>query len=189
MERFEVLTWAAYLNKYPDADELVINRITSPMAHQRAIWKYRERNNLKLSRGINCEGDGKSMILSETVARNFIPGQSNDIVSDAGGSEISYGSIILEGTGIEAPKVPPIPQSGARQRTLECSYCFYIIVVLDEEAWARHIFRDLMPYVCILPGCSTPNKLYEGRRKWYRHIWQAHSCASVTDGVHDCSIC
>lgn len=46
-----------------------------------------------------------------------------------------------------------------------------------------------MPYVCILPGCPTPNKLYEGRQKWYRHIWQAHGSASVTDGVHDCSIC
>jgi hypothetical protein len=101
-------------DKYPDADELVINRISSAMARQRAILKYRERHHVKLSHGINCEGDGKSTVLSETVATDVIPGQSNDIVSDAGGSETSYGSILLEGTGIEAPKIPPIPRSGAQ---------------------------------------------------------------------------
>jgi hypothetical protein len=42
--------------------------------------------------------------------------------------------------------------------------------------------------VCLyLP--RSPYKLYEGRRKWYNHIWQAHRSALVTYGVHDCSIC
>ncbi|OOQ90846.1 hypothetical protein PEBR_02856 [Penicillium brasilianum] len=176
-------------NKYPDADELVVNRISSAMARQRAILKYRERHHLKTSQGINCEGDGKSTVLSETVATDIIPGQSSDIASEAGGSETSYGSVLLKGTGIEAPRIPPIPQNGAQQRPFECPYCFYIIVVRDTIAWARHIFRDLMPYVCIFPGCPTPNKLYEGRRKWYQHIRQAHPSVSVTDSVHDCSIC
>lgn len=179
-------------SKYPDADALAIDRISSAMARQRAILKYRERHHAKLSQGINSEGDSKSTVLSETVVTDVfkeIPGQLNDMASDAGVSETSYGGTLLEGTGADAPKIPPIPKKGTGKRPFECPYCFYIITVRDRRAWARHIFRDLMPYVCIFPGCSTPNKLYGGRRQWHHHVQQTHASASSTDGTYDCSIC
>ncbi|CAG8039213.1 unnamed protein product [Penicillium salamii] len=179
-------------NKYPDADALAIDRISAAMARQRAILKYRERHHAKLSQGIVPENDGKSTVLSETVATEFvkeIPGQSSDMVSEAGASETSYGGTLLEGTGADAPKIPPIPKNGMDQTPFECPFCFYIITVRDKRAWARHIFRDLMPYVCIFPGCSTPNKLYGGRRQWYHHIHQTHAPTSGTDDTFDCSIC
>lgn len=179
-------------SKYPNADALAIDRISSAMARQRAILKYRERHHAKLSQGINSEGDSKSTVLSETVVTDVfkeIPGQLNDMASDAGVSETSYGGTLLEGTGADAPKIPPIPKKGTGKRPFECPYCFYIITVRDRRAWARHIFRDLMPYVCIFPGCSTPNKLYGGRRQWHHHVQQTHASASSTDGTYDCSIC
>ncbi|KAJ5977108.1 hypothetical protein N7501_000450 [Penicillium viridicatum] len=179
-------------SKYPNADALAIDRISSAMARQRAILKYRERHHAKLSQGIVSESDSKSTILSETVVTDVfkeIPGQPSDMASDAGVSETSYGGTLLEGTGADAPKIPPIPKNGTGKRPFECPYCFYIITVRDRRAWARHIFRDLMPYVCIFPGCSTPNKLYGGRRQWHHHVQQTHASASSTDGTYDCSIC
>ncbi|CAI7646445.1 unnamed protein product [Penicillium crustosum] len=179
-------------SKYPNADTLAVYRISSAMARQRAILKYRERHHAKLSQGINSESDGKSTILSETVVTDVfkeIPGQFSDMASEAGVSETSYGGTLLEGTGSDAPKIPPIPKKGTGKRPFECPYCFYIITVRDRRAWARHIFRDLMPYVCIFPGCSTPNKLYGGRRQWHHHVQQTHTSVSSTDGTYDCSIC
>ncbi|KAJ5509451.1 hypothetical protein N7527_011594 [Penicillium freii] len=179
-------------SKYPNADALAIDRISSAMARQRAILKYRERHHAKLSQGIVPESDSKSTILSETVVTDVfkeIPGQLSDMASDAGVSETSYGGTLLEGTGADGPKIPLIPKNGTGKRPFECPYCFYIITVRDRRAWARHIFRDLMPYVCIFPGCSTPNKLYGGRRQWHHHVQQTHASASSTDGTYDCSIC
>ena len=179
-------------NKYPNADTLVIDRISSAMARQRAILKYRERHHDKLSQGIDPENDDKSTMLSETVVTDVfkeMPGQFSDMVSDTGMSETSYGGTLLEGTGADAPKIPPIPKSGTEQRPFECPYCFYIITARDRRAWARHIFHDLMPYVCIFPGCSTPNKLYGSRRQWHHHVQQTHDVKSSTDGTYDCSIC
>ncbi|KOS37374.1 hypothetical protein ACN38_g11829 [Penicillium nordicum] len=178
--------------RYPNADALAIDRISSAMARQRAILKYRERHHAKLSQDIVSESDNKSTLLSETVATDVfkeIPGQLSDMASDAGISETSYGGTLLEGTGADTPKIPPIPKRGTGKRPFECPYCFYIITVRDRKAWARHIFRDLMPYVCIFPGCSTPNKLYGGRRQWHHHIQQAHASMPSTNGTYDCSIC
>ncbi|KAJ5776374.1 uncharacterized protein N7511_001385 [Penicillium nucicola] len=179
-------------NKYPNADALVIDRISSAMARQRAILKYRERHRAKLSQGISSENDSKSAILSETIVTDVlkeIPGQVSDMASDAGVSETSYGGTLLEGTGAVAPKIPPIPKGGLEKRCFECPYCFYIITVQDRKAWARHIFHDLLPYVCIFTGCSTPKKLYKSRREWYHHIKQNHAMNSSTHGTYNCSIC
>ncbi|KAJ5711453.1 hypothetical protein N7488_005609 [Penicillium malachiteum] len=177
--------------KYPNADPLAIDRISSAMARQRAVLKYRERHHEKLSKGIDPESDGKSTVLSETVVTDVlkeIPSQINDLISEAGVSETSYGGTLLEGTGSDAPKIPPRPK-GAENGPFECPYCFYIITAKDKKSWARHIFRDLMPYVCIFPECPTPNKLYESRRQWHHHIKQAHVTPAVQNDSYDCSIC
>ncbi|KAJ5725633.1 uncharacterized protein N7483_006990 [Penicillium malachiteum] len=177
--------------KYPNADPLAIDRISSAMARQRAVLKYRERHHEKLGKGIDPEGDGKSTVLSETVVTDVfkeIPGQISDLISEAGVSETSYGGTLLEGTGSDAPKIPPRPK-GAENGPFECPYCFYIITAKDKKSWARHIFRDLMPYVCIFPECPTPNKLYESRRQWHHHITQAHVNSTAQKDNYDCSIC
>ncbi|KAJ5633184.1 hypothetical protein N7490_009523 [Penicillium lividum] len=54
-------------DKYPSADALAIDRISSAMARQKGVLKYRERHHAKLSQGIDPENDGKSTMLSETV--------------------------------------------------------------------------------------------------------------------------
>lgn len=179
-------------HKYPRADALAIDRISSAMARQRAILKYRERHHRKLGQGIDPQNDGQSTILSETVVTDVFrkdSGQVSDMVSDTGISETSYGDTLFGGAGSDGPKIPSLPKRAVGQRPFECPYCFYVITARDNRAWARHIFHDLMPYVCIFPGCSTPNKLYESRRQWYHHIQQTHASTSSADGIYNCPIC
>ncbi|KAJ5668908.1 hypothetical protein N7462_009978 [Penicillium macrosclerotiorum] len=191
-EPFKFWTRQHVSSKYPNADEAVVNRISSAMAKQRAILKYRERHHIKLSRGIDIDDvDGKSTILSDTIVSNVYKESSNelsDIASEAHASETSYGGTLLEGKDTEAPKIPPIPKQGRDQRPFECPFCFYIITVRDIKSWAHHIFKDLMPYVCPFLDCSIPNKLYDSRRQWFHHIQQFHFSAASTNS-YDCFIC
>jgi hypothetical protein len=178
-------------NKYPLADPGVLDCVSSAMALQRAILMYRERHHAKLSQNLDDdnEGDRKSTILSETIVTDIchdLPPDSNDSfsVADTSETQTSYAGTLINGTG--AAIIPPLPKEGAGKTPFECPYCFLIISVRDTRAWARHIFRDLMPYVCIFPGCS--GKLYESRRQWYAHIENAHA-DSMSFPKFDCSIC
>ncbi|KAJ5766212.1 uncharacterized protein N7511_003828 [Penicillium nucicola] len=177
-------------NKYPLADAGVLECVSSAMALQRAILKYRERHHIKLGQNLDDikEEDRKSTILSETVATDIchdLP-LNNDLLSvaDTAETQTSYAGTLIDGTG--ATKIPSLPKEGANNTPFECPYCFLIISVRDTRAWARHIFRDLMPYVCIFPGCS--GRLYESRRQWYSHIENTHA-DSVRAQRFDCSIC
>ncbi|RAK90221.1 hypothetical protein BO79DRAFT_244587 [Aspergillus costaricaensis CBS 115574] len=165
-------------HKYPQAENQLLDRMSSAMAQQRAILKYRERHHLKLSQGLNIDqaGDNITVQLSETVASSFklkTPGEEpDDLISNSDASFTSYAGSLLSGG--EKLAIPALPREAAERRPFECPYCFYIITLKDRQAWARHIFRDLSPYICIFSGCSTQNKLYESRRAWYRHIRQTH---------------
>ncbi|KAJ6026523.1 hypothetical protein N7460_011340 [Penicillium canescens] len=178
-------------NKYPLADAGVLECVSSAMALQRAILKYRERHHAKLSQNVDDgnEGDRRSTLLSETIVTDIchdLPPDSNDYFSvvDTSETKTSYAGTLINGTG--ATIIPPLPKEGAGKTPFECPYCFLIISVRDTRAWARHIFRDLMPYVCIFPGCS--GKLYESRRQWYAHVENAHG-DSMSFPKFVCPIC
>jgi hypothetical protein len=146
-------------HKYPRTEDFILDRLSSAMARQRAVLKYRERHREKFSQGLH-EG-GESIQLSETVATTLNhdePPQSQPkyLDSNDGISQTSYAPSLMN--GVETMRVPPMPSEGANHAPFECPYCFFIITVRDSPAWARHIFRDLQPYVCIFPDCPTPKK-------------------------------
>lgn len=176
-------------HKYPQAEKQLVDRISSAMARQRAILKYRERHHLKLSQGLHIDEDGDK--LSETVASTFrleAPGQiSDDLMSNSDASFTSYAGSLLSGG--EKLAIPALPKEAAGRKPFECPYCYFIITLKDRQAWARHIFRDLSPYICIFSGCSTQNKLYESRKAWYRHIRQTHMASQDVRGSYACLLC
>jgi hypothetical protein len=43
--------------------------------------------------------------------------------------------------------------------TDECPLCFVIISIHDKHAWKQHVFRDLHPYSCTFPHCTTADRL------------------------------
>ncbi|GAA83709.1 hypothetical protein AKAW_01824 [Aspergillus luchuensis IFO 4308] len=179
-------------HKYPQAENQLVERISSAMARQRAILKYRERHHLKLNQGLNIGADDNTTVqLSETVASAFkleTPGQkSDDLMSNSDASFTSYAGSLLSGG--EKLAIPAFPREAAERRPFECPYCYYIITLKDRQAWARHIFRDLSPYICIFSGCPTQNKLYESRKAWYRHIRQTHMASQDVRGSYACPLC
>ncbi|XRM42900.1 hypothetical protein ABZX51_006110 [Aspergillus tubingensis] len=166
-------------HKYPQAENQLLDRMSSAMAQQRAILKYRERHHLKLSQGLNIDQAGDNITT---------PGEEpDDLISNSDASFTSYAGSLLSGG--EKLAIPALPREAAERRPFECPYCFYIITLKDRQAWARHIFRDLSPYICIFSGCSTQNKLYESRRAWYRHIRQTHMASQDVRGSYTCPLC
>ncbi|KAJ5517629.1 hypothetical protein N7453_000051 [Penicillium expansum] len=172
-------------NKYPHADEMVIDRLSSMMARQRAILKYRERHHAKSSHYIDLEEE-KSTMLPEHPVKDVYKetNEPDDMVSEDGVSETSYNGTLSKGPD-GCTKIPPIPPKACGQNYFKCPYCFYTITVRDDRAWAQHILRDLMPYVCVFPDCSTPNRLYESCRQWYAHVQQTHPIPDI----YKCPIC
>jgi hypothetical protein len=179
--------------KYPRADDLVVDRLGTAISRRRADLKYRERHRAKLSQGINklytgTPDDRESTVFSDTIATEFKEPniQFDETDSNSGISQTSYAPTLLEGG--KAITVPPPPKESANEKPFECPYCFFITSIKNRRSWARHVFRDIMPYICIFAGCSTPNRLYDSRREWYRHISTTHMSAS-TDQTHECPLC
>ncbi|KAJ5985298.1 hypothetical protein N7522_012494 [Penicillium canescens] len=180
-------------HKFPGAEDNTIRRLSAAMAKQKAVLKYFERHRAKLGKGLLNHGDAESNFLSETVATEMALADGMDHLhfletnSTSGVSQTSYGSSIFAGD--ESLSVPNAPKGSADKAPFECPYCRLMITIKNTKDWARHVFRDLMPYVCLSPDCSTPSKLYESRRQWYHHMCEAHSISDTNQNGSDCPLC
>jgi hypothetical protein len=181
-------------DKYPGLEPEIVQRLGAAMARQRAVLKYRERHRAKLGQGVegNEERHSRAELMSETAATEFIEAPENhlqvlDGMSDSGVSRTSYATtLVASQNGV---CIPPPPLESANQAPFECPYCFVIISVKDRKDWARHIFRDVMPYTCIYLGCTTPSKVYESRRQWYNHLRIQHALETSPDSCVVCPLC
>jgi hypothetical protein len=188
------------LEKYPRADAIVGDRLGRAISRRRADLKYRERHHAKLSQGINhvqmagnkeshSIHDRESTVFSDTIATEYKEPniQFDETGSHSGVSQTSYAPTLLEGGN--AITVPPPPKESANEQPFECPYCFFITTIKNKRSWARHVFRDIMPYVCIFAGCSTPSRLYDSRREWYEHLTDSHISPSSAGELHECALC
>ncbi|KAI7973132.1 hypothetical protein EIK77_004409 [Talaromyces pinophilus] len=164
-------------HKYPDADDALISRLGKAMARQKAILKYRERHRAKLGKGLFGDIETTSTKLSETVATEIAPDNDHlqffETASNSGVSQTSYATSLMETK--MAKSIPKPPKASKDKSSFECPYCFHIIVIKHKKDWARHIFRDVMPYVCLSMNCATPSKLYESRHQWFSHMRELHA--------------
>ncbi|KAJ5858792.1 hypothetical protein N7534_004069 [Penicillium rubens] len=181
-------------SKYPQAGEDILKRLGLAISQRRAVMRYRERHRTKLGQGLSQvmedQTDGQSAKLSETVATEFVEtalAAKGDLEFLTVASQTSYAQTILNGA--EGTFLPSPPKESAEGAPFECPYCFMIISIVNRRAWARHVFDDLMPYLCVFPNCPTPHRLYESRREWFSHLQSQHSI-SESPGVHvDCPLC
>jgi hypothetical protein len=197
---FELYDRKHVKERYPRADDFVVDRLGSAISKRRAHLKYRERHHAKLSQGINKLGtgandesqsshDGESTLFSETIATQYREPnvQFDETGSNSGLSQTSYAPTLLEGGNHMS--VPPPPKESANEQPFECPYCFFITTIKNKRSWARHVFRDIMPYICIFPECSRRNKLYDSRREWYHHLADSHILPNIAGKLHKCSLC
>jgi hypothetical protein len=127
--------------------------------------------------------------ISGTVATKFIeqPTSHVEFDSQSFASQTSYAQALLNGE--EGMVLPPPPLESEDEAPFECPYCFVIISISGNNAWARHVFNDLMPYICVFPDCQMPHRRYESRREWYYHLHSQHSVPDEPGGFFDCSLC
>ncbi|GAD97290.1 predicted protein [Paecilomyces variotii No. 5] len=182
-------------DKYPRADTYLVDRIGTAMAMKKAILEYRERHGVKLSQEVYGHNDSDSEALSSklsgTVATEPVVNQDPpgilEHISNTSASRTSSAGAPVE---TEDPlSVPPPPESSNDRKPFQCPYCLVIITVEDLDDWARHVFNDLMPYVCIFPDCSSPSRLHESRNKWSDHLSWEHSLSSSSNATLTCPLC
>jgi hypothetical protein len=177
-------------HKHSDADPETIARLSAAMARQKAILKYRERHRAKLGQGLPDELDTKSVKLSETVATE-VPHKDQlhflERASDSGVSQTSYATSLMPGQ--DRTSVPDPPKESADGAPFECPYCFHVVTIKHSRDWARHVFRDLMPYVCLAKDCPTPSRLYESRSQWCCHMKELHPTITGTQASFVCPLC
>lgn len=164
-------------HKYPDADDPVISRLSMAIARQKAILKYREQHRAKLEKGLYEYIETDSTKLSETAATEMAADNDQlhflETASNSGLSQTSYASSLMATQA--AASIPNTPKASRNKSPFECPYCFHIITIKHKKDWARHIFRDLIPYVCLSSNCATPTRLYDSRHQWFIHMSEAHA--------------
>ena len=197
-------------DKFPKADDTLVERLGNAITRRRKYLRYRERHAAKLRQGINdidpgsrdsqnSQKDEASIsgikgILSDTVATDFQHQHIDfDNISDTGISQTSYAPTLLSGGNVTIPAPPKESSDGA---PFECPYCFYVITVDGRHSWHKHVFQDLKPYVCMALPCTTPGKLYSTRHEWLHHSNMAHTAMPINDctlkemkGIRLCPLC
>ncbi|KAH7000682.1 hypothetical protein EDB80DRAFT_866689 [Ilyonectria destructans] len=80
----------------------------------------------------------------------------------------------VEYTGVDLPRRPKVT-SGNNE--LECPYCFLVYPAKEftKENWPRHIVQDLMPFICVLEPCPTPNAMFDSHGAWISHMEKEHA--------------
>ncbi|KAJ5733770.1 Zinc finger C2H2 [Penicillium malachiteum] len=165
--------------KYPLASEEIANRLGLTNSLRRFVMRHRKRQNLMLDRGLdqisNSKGDGTSSHSSHTIEAS--PGEVAVAERDD-----------LEGH-LPSPPIPLPPRDSSRAKITECPYCSSIIAVKSTRDWTRHIFNDLLPYVCIYPKCSVPQQMFRSRRAWFHHMESQHSIKDNPSSPLNCTLC
>ncbi|KAH6842692.1 hypothetical protein B0I37DRAFT_448126 [Chaetomium sp. MPI-CAGE-AT-0009] len=102
---------------------------------------------------------------------NLDPG---DDVSSMGSADVSFATFSSFST-VSAlkggrPRVPPLPDEANQGGPFVCYICNQSMAEgLTRSTWKRHVFADLCPYVCTLPGCETASKLFQSSGAWAKH--------------------
>ena len=195
---FEPFDYNHVREKYPEADDALVKRLGNAITRRRQYLKYRERHAAKLKQGIsNVDPGGHDIsnvhesgtinldtksILSDTIATDFQNRniEFEDNVSDTGFSQTSYAPTLLSGGNVA---IPPPPKNSLGGVPFECPYCFFVITIDGTRSWNKHVFRDLQPYVCIAPVCTTSSKLYSTRHEWLYHLQFVHPAVTTDNGA------
>ncbi|KAG7005773.1 hypothetical protein G7Y79_00018g045800 [Physcia stellaris] len=165
-------------NKYPAASEILVHRLGLALTRRRKLLRYRERHHAKLSRGIelgrSSETGENASLLSSTLATNF---QDFNAAHDPD-SSTSQASGTSFASSLWTPgstTIPEPPDNAIGGQPFQCPYCYYIITIENTREWRKHIFTDILPYVCTEIDCATPHRAYRSKRDWVNHQTRVHS--------------
>lgn len=172
-------------NSYPKTDEKTISWLGRAITQRRNHLDYRLQLHAQSKEGIQSV---RTLTTDDDLAED-VGVEDPDAIPDM--SETSDQSPCIESSGSVSIPLPPWQSMGGKP--FECPYCFFIIEVKNEQSWIQHIFKDLRPYVCTFPNCSTPDKMYDSRHKWHVHQSTEHRiegsqcplCGNTPESIKD----
>ena len=177
---------------FPHAEADLVQRLGKANIRRRYYFLYRSRRRAEMADEDNVDSandeEGDTDVPTATMS-----GQdhtSSNLPSRIAFSETSFATSLLKGTH---EGMPPRPNTSNRNAEFECPYCFCIITARSRRVWVKHIFTDLMPYMCPYRACKSADSLYDSRHHWFRHIEIRHGKElqreiSVTGSVM-CPLC
>lgn len=197
---FEPYDYGHVRDKYPGANETLVLRLGYAITQRRRYLRYRERHAAKLRQGIGnvftraqgAASEGAATVLSDTVASDVHDVDFDERASYSGESQTSYAATLMTGKHIT---IPPPPKESRGGSPFECPLCYHLIKIESTQSWNKHIFLDLLPYLCLEIDCITPQKLYATRHEWLHHLEIAHpgristSTGSIQQEAADCPLC
>ena len=158
---------------FPYADRGLVQRLGRANIMRRNYLTYRSRRRTEAEEESSREnvdfdyGDSDTNVTASNNNEHF----PKPLPSHIAFSETSFATSLLGGTHEGMPKRPKIADQSAE---FECPYCFSIITATTPRAWVKHIFTDLMPYMCHFDYCKTPDVLYDSRHHWFWHLETCH---------------
>ena len=165
-------------DKFPQAPDSIVDRLAIAILKRRSNLSYFERHRRKLGKGIapppESQVDDSGTTYSSTMATTLQDYQQIVIetASISLASETSYAPSLFSGDS--RITIPPAPLESANGQPFECPYCFFIISISNPRDWARHLFEDLEPYVCVFEDCGMPGRLYNNKGEWLAHLRKSH---------------
>lgn len=171
-------------DKYPQVDSIVVDRLGAAILLRRAVLKYRERNHERFKKRIDHRLDDQTDTENDETRPTF-----EDTASGSSLSQTSYSQTLLQIQEQDIMTVHSPPKESANGATFECPYCYFVIIVNNLRSWASHIFRDIMPYICVFPDCPSSNRQYDSRRECGRHLLNVHLVSSDPATKVDCPLC
>ncbi|KAH8749410.1 hypothetical protein F5882DRAFT_488661, partial [Hyaloscypha sp. PMI_1271] len=159
--------------------------ITQKRQYLRYCWEHHE----KLSKGqpSKVADDAQTVIskptstLAPTTASTVIPAKLESAESlakldeqgeDDTRSQTSYATSIGDDDCDNRLSVVRLEEVAGTSQSFECPYCWTIQRISNQQAWRKHVMRDLKPYVCTSEDCDM--KLFPDRRTWFTHELQNH---------------
>ena len=185
-EKIDVLSFEPFdreycQEKFPDADDLILNRMAKAISRRRQLLRYRETHAFKLAQRSNddenSDAEERKTVLSETTATTFIE-PSDAILTKTQDDAASVMSATTYSSLVGAKlRMPTIPKAAADDRPFLCPIC-HKLSQLDSarltHEWTKHVFRDLQPYFCTFSGCDLREQTFESRHQWFYHELKSH---------------
>ena len=136
----------------------------------------------------------KSSFISGSLFDKEAPTQRRASDRDDNASQTTFASFSTSFSvedRLGRPRVPPLPEGAAKGEPFDCNVCNREIRnVRNRQAWKRHIFGDLQPYICTNIICDHPLILFSSRKRFAEHgkshghagsVWACPFCANAKD--------
>ncbi|KAH7327481.1 hypothetical protein BKA65DRAFT_68013 [Rhexocercosporidium sp. MPI-PUGE-AT-0058] len=184
------------------SSDWLIQRLGKSITRRRQYLTYRKEHHDKLSK--DWDEPPKEVIMLDkeekeapptvalTKATTYVeglPAPPKD-GSEVGSfeTETSYQQTVAGDIEDHLLTVPPPPAEAFEGVPFEfghpfqCPYCWTEQNVKSRNAWKKHVFRDLRPYVCTFKECNL--RMFRSRNEWFAHELQAHrrewTCATCS---------